>query len=170
MLTHAKWFLNNAMTEHSISDGLGQIRKNAFKRVSGFTLVELMIVIAIIGVLAAIAVPSYSKYVTRGKVAEAATVLMDLQLRQDQFYQDNRAYMPAMTPRSAPTYFTTTSCVTSAVNGVADQSYVCTADGTAKGLGKFSIDSAGTKMTISSPTGWAAPSGNCWIKSEGGGC
>ena len=140
------------------------------KKIRGFSLLELMIVVAIIGILTAVAMPSYSRYVIRGKVAEAPTVLMDLQLRQEQFYQDNRAYKNGMTPRTAPTYFTTASCVTSAVNGVADQSYVCTADGTALGLGKFSIDAAGTKLTVTVPTGWTAPAGNCWAKAEGGGC
>ena len=136
----------------------------------GFSLIELMIVLAVIGILAGIALPSYSRYVIRGKVAEAPTVLMDLQLRQEQFYQDNRVYKNGMTPRATPAYFITASCVTSAVNGVADQNYVCTADGTALGFGKFTIDAAGTKVTVTAPTGWTAPTGNCWAKTEGGGC
>lgn len=137
------------------------------KRTAGFTLIELMIAITIIGILFAVAMPSYSRYMVRGKVAEAPTVLMDLQLRQEQFYQDNRSYKPGMTPRATPVYFTTATCTTSAVNAIADQAYICTADASALGLGKFTINESGVRQTVTPPTGWAAGA-NCWVKSEGG--
>ena len=78
-----------------------------------FTLIELLIVVAVIGILMAIALPSYNDYVLKGKLTEAMTVLSDLQVRQDAYYADNRVYANGMTPRTGQTqYFTTTAtCV-----------------------------------------------------------
>lgn len=58
----------------------------------GFTLIELMIVIAIISILAAIAIPDYNEYTTKAKLTEAKGNLLQLQALQEQFYQDYRAY------------------------------------------------------------------------------
>jgi type IV pilus assembly protein PilE len=62
------------------------------KRQSGFTLIELMIVVAIVGILAAIAVPQYTDYILRSQLVEAHTGLHDMRVRMEQFYQDNRTY------------------------------------------------------------------------------
>ncbi|MGL6040469.1 MAG: type IV pilin protein [Deefgea sp.] len=61
-------------------------------KVSGFTLIELMITVAIIGILASIAIPAYGDYVRRAKATEAASSLSTLRLKLEQFYQDNRNY------------------------------------------------------------------------------
>ncbi|MCH9025616.1 MAG: type IV pilin protein [Proteobacteria bacterium] len=58
----------------------------------GFTLIELMVVIAIVGVLAAVAYPSYTDYVTRSKRATAKSILVMLADRQEQFFIDNKRY------------------------------------------------------------------------------
>jgi type IV pilus assembly protein PilE len=59
---------------------------------SGFTLVELMIVVAIVAILATIAVPAYQEHVRRGHRAAAQTEMMDIANRQQQFFLANRRY------------------------------------------------------------------------------
>jgi type IV pilus assembly protein PilE len=62
----------------------------------GFTLIELMITIAIIGILAAIAYPSYTIYVAESARAEAHTSLLRASNLQEQYYLDNRGYTENM--------------------------------------------------------------------------
>ena len=63
----------------------------------GFTLIEVMIVVAIIAILAAIAVPSYAQFVIRADRSAAQTEMMTLANRQQQFFLANRAYAEALT-------------------------------------------------------------------------
>lgn len=58
----------------------------------GFSLIELMVVVAIIAILSAIAFPSYRKYVVRSHRTDAQRALMDLAGRQERFYYSNNAY------------------------------------------------------------------------------
>ena len=61
-------------------------------RQKGFTLIELMIVVAIIGILAAIALPQYNKYVARTQVAEAFALLGQVKQALTLYYQENGAF------------------------------------------------------------------------------
>lgn len=62
------------------------------QRAGGFTLIELMVVIAIIAIIAAIAIPSYTEQVKKGRRAEAARFVGDLQLRLEQWRAENPCY------------------------------------------------------------------------------
>lgn len=61
-------------------------------RAKGFTLIELMVVVAIVSILAAIAYPSYQQYIIRGKRAAAQAQMMDIANREQQYLLANRAY------------------------------------------------------------------------------
>ena len=58
----------------------------------GFTLIELMITVAIVAILAAVALPSYQSYVMRSKRADAKNALLDLASRQERYFSINNAY------------------------------------------------------------------------------
>ncbi|MEO6351765.1 MAG: type IV pilin protein [Burkholderiaceae bacterium] len=136
----------------------------------GFTLIELMITIAIIAILAAVAVPSYSQYVIRSKLTEATNNLADTRVKMEQYYQDSRNYGSTGTTCGAalPTtgYFAYT-CATSS----SAQAYSLTATSqTGKGIGSaagdytYTIDQSNAKTT-SKFKGAAQTGKNCWLNS-----
>jgi type IV pilus assembly protein PilE len=70
--------------------------------VRGFTLIELMIVVAIVAILAGVALPSYFDYVRRGQLPEAQAALSDFRVKMEQYYQDNRNYGAANCADAGP--------------------------------------------------------------------
>ncbi|CAM3233374.1 type IV pilin protein [Shewanella violacea] len=73
------------------------MRVNLMKIVKGFSLIELMIVVAIMGILAAVVYPSYTDYVAKGARADGLASLLRVANLQEQFYLDNRQYTSDMT-------------------------------------------------------------------------
>lgn len=139
----------------------------------GFTLVELMVVVAIIAILSAIAIPQYTNYVTRGKLSEASSTLMNMRIRLEQFYLDNRTYANAgacgiAIPAAPQVQHFTYACATT--NG--GQGYSLTATGTAAtGNFVFTLNEANVRATTAVPaTGGWATNAACWIRSTGGAC
>lgn len=68
----------------------------------GFTLIELMIVVAIIGILAAIAIPAYQDYITRGQVSEAVTLGGGLKSPLSEYGADRNAWPTLVPPTATP--------------------------------------------------------------------
>jgi len=61
------------------------------RQARGFTLIELLITVVVLGILAAIALPSYTSYITRSKLTEAGAQLSDLRVKLEQRFQDARS-------------------------------------------------------------------------------
>lgn len=140
----------------------------------GFTLIELMIVVAIIAILAAIAMPIYRDYLIRGYLTEAQAGLSGLRTAQEQYYQDNRVYGPtsgtacgATLPGSKNFDYT---CTTSA----AQQAWSATAAGKAGSAVAgftYSIDQTNARSTKAVPTKWTVPNpATCWVLRRDGSC
>jgi type IV pilus assembly protein PilE len=72
-------------------------------RPSGFTLIELMITVAVVAILAAIAYPSYQQHVRKSRRAEAQAFMMAVAARQQQFLVDTRSYADTLDTVGVPT-------------------------------------------------------------------
>lgn len=136
----------------------------------GFTLIELLIAIAIMGILAAIALPQYREYVQRSRIIDATSRLSDLRVRMEQAFMDFRAYdnggacrvaMPALTGNDAFEM----SCAATPTT------YTITAQGVAKGMDAFryTVNQANVRATPALPGGWTT-SATCWVTRKDGSC
>lgn len=138
----------------------------------GFTLIELMIAVAIVAILAAIGYPSYTQYVRRGKIVEALSELATLRVRLEQYYQDNRHYGSSATAcgvamPTQPSF--TFSC--SWGSDATSQSFVATATGLASaGMDGYVYTVDHTNAQRTTRFDGAAVSASCWLKKGGESC
>lgn len=127
---------------------------------SGFTLIELMIAVAIVAILASVALPSYQDYVRRGRIPEATSGLGQGRIIMEQWFQDNRTYVGARCPGATQSFAfvcdpQTADTFTITANGI----------GTMAGF-TYRINQIGT-MTSATPWGNGA---TCWIARRGDAC
>lgn len=125
----------------------------------GFTLIELMVTVAIAGILAAVAYPSYVKSVQKGHRGSAQAYLLDLVQRQQQYFTDNRAYAPDVAtlndplPSEVSPYYTV--AIASGTIAAPAQTtppafaITATAIGTQVSDGNLQVDSTGAKTPSS---------------------
>jgi type IV pilus assembly protein PilE len=137
----------------------------------GFTLLETMIVIAIVAILASIALPSYDAYVKRSRILDAVARLADARARMEDYFFDQRSYVDDAGRCGVEVAASTTDSFTVRCEGSAT-AYRYTASGiAAKGMAAFAytIDQAGFKATLSAPIGWARAA-DCWTIRKDGFC
>lgn len=140
------------------------------KTQKGFTLVELMIVVVIVGILASIGIPAYGDYVRRGKIAEATTNLSSLRVSMEQYYQDNRTYLNGaacgvtMPVAPAVEYFMYT-CVAPTAN-----TFTITATGTGSMANfVYTVNQSNAKTSTITAPGWTG-NVSCWATKQDGSC
>lgn len=153
-------------------------------RVTGFTLIEVMIVVAIVGILAGIALPSYFTYIMRSRIIEATTALGDIRSQMEKYYMDNRTYASG----GACGVTTYVPDPIAAFNGASKNfviacpdpggaaltattySLVATGKGPMTGF-EFTLDNQNNKSTENVPAGWIKPNpNNCWTSRKDGSC
>lgn len=135
----------------------------------GFTLIEVMIVVGIIAILAAIAMPAYQEYIKRGQIVDGLVPLADMGGKLEQYFQDNRTYEDAcgtsgLAPAPAATARFKYTCALDV------KTYTVTATGTGSMSGfVFTLNQQGQRATTGTPSGWTAGT-NCWSARKDGSC
>jgi type IV pilus assembly protein PilE len=138
---------------------------------NGFTLIELMIVVVIVAILAAVAIPGYTSYIQRGKLTQALGNLASMQLRMEQFYQDNRTYSGACSASSIAPKPDDTADFRYRCPTLTSNTFVIQAIGQGGMQGfTYELNQQGTRTTVSLPQGWAAPTSSCWAIRKDGSC
>jgi type IV pilus assembly protein PilE len=147
--------------------------RNFPRLTSGFTLIEIMIVVAIIGILAAFAIPQYQDYVLRANIQEATSGLSEIRTRMELQYNDARSYARTNacvvqttgdlgrlnTPR-----WTYTCALT---NG--GQGFLATATGVGTMAAfAYDINETNVRNTTALKSGWGTTPVNRWVTSKGG--
>lgn len=126
----------------------------------GFTLIELMVAVAIVAILMSIAIPTYRDYVRRGAVEEATALLGGGSVALEQFFLDNRTYVGGPCP--GDTKYFTTACTLAATT------YTITVTGSGNLSGfVYTIDQAGARTTQGP---WNSGTATCWITRKGDTC
>jgi type IV pilus assembly protein PilE len=151
------------------------VRRPSPCRAAGFTLVELMVAVAVLAIIASVAIPSYKSYVIRGKLTQAFGSLSSWAVGMQQVYQDDRSYTNGCGTTGAGaapsvnagefTYDCPTKSATAFTLRARGNS------GTSVNGFTFTIDQGGARATSATPSGLGFPtSTSCWVISSSGAC
>jgi type IV pilus assembly protein PilE len=138
----------------------------------GFTIIEVMIVVVIVAILASVALPQYTDYVTRSKIQEATSALLAQRVKMEQYFQDARTYATACNAGTVATPPTgLKNFQISCTPAPTASTYTIRADGIGSMTGfVFTIDQGNNRVTIGVPAGWTVPASNCWVTRKSGTC
>ncbi len=131
---------------------------NTRKISSGFTLIELMITVAVIGILSMVALPSYNEYIERSRRADAKSGLLSIQLQQESWRANNTLYTTAANLNMPSSDFYTFT-----IASYSKTNFIATA-GPISGTSQEN-DTCGTfEINVNGPddTGGNASVANCW--------
>ena len=132
-----------------------------------------MITVAIVAILATIAVPAYTEYVTRGKIVQGIAPLSDMQVKMEQYFQDNRTYVGACAAGTVAPLPAATDIFTFACSGLSGVAYTVTATGqNSMASFAYTVTQTGARQTTGLPAGWAGAgaSSTCWVLKKSGTC
>ena len=152
-------------------------------RQSGFTLIEIMIVVAIVAILSMVAYPSYRDYIMRGNIPSGTSALATKQVQMEQWFQDRRSYVGGdvaggigqnlgCVADTTGKYFDTSCLGGDAPTAPPTNTYRISAIGKGTMAGfTYTINQSGQRTTAAVPAGWAVPAPNtCWVTKKGGIC
>lgn len=139
----------------------------------GFTLIELMIVVAIIGILTAVAYPSYRDHIVRGHLVDATTALSTFRADMERHFQDNRSFATVgafTTPCAVAEAQRTVGNFVISCSAVAATSYTLQAVGKGPVAGfTFTVTHQNVRATTAAPGGWNTCATG-WMLKKGQAC
>jgi type IV pilus assembly protein PilE len=143
-----------------------QMYKNMYRKMRGVTLLELMIVVVVLGILAAIAYPNYRDFAARAKRNEAKAALLQIATNQERFYLNNNQFTNDLRQlgfSAANNVLTDTGSYVISIAGADNQTYTATAtyqkaDNEANKCNSFQIQANGNRAS--------APYTDCWTRTR----
>jgi prepilin-type N-terminal cleavage/methylation domain-containing protein len=152
---------------------MGRIRHAGPTSGAGFTLIEMMVVVTIVAILAAIAYPMYGDYVIRSRIIDGVTKLGDFRTQMEKFFMDNRTYLaggacgvpnPALAANDS-------FQITCAAAAGPPETYLITASGVAaKAMAGFAFTVNQANAKTSSGPGGNYTNAGCWAVRKDGSC
>jgi type IV pilus assembly protein PilE len=134
--------------------------RGVVKKIQGFTLIELMIVVVVIGILSTIALPAYQDYVRKSRRADVITKMLDTQLHEEKWRANNSKYAITATSVGSPSSsYYTIAITTSATN---NNAYTITATGVGDQARDKQYNTSCTTLTINQSN--TKTPADCWRK------